>query len=219
MDRDCLRLFPLSAVLFPSTELPLHIFEPRYRKLVADCLATDRRFGLVHHASETTELEADAIGCIAEIVKTEDLPDGRSNIVVEGHDRFVLLALLASEEPYAVGRVREFGDVTEFGNELDALASRVRDLFEVVARAARTLADEADPIPDMPDDPSLLSFAIASAIELEGSVRQELLASRSPTARLRRLEQLLSPAVPSLAERADVHKRAKHNGKGTHTQP
>jgi Lon protease-like protein len=219
VDRDCLRLFPLPAVLFPSTELPLHIFEPRYRKLLADCLMTDRRFGLVHVASETTELEADAIGCIAEIVKTEELPDGRANIVVEGHDRFVLVELVGSEAPYAVGRILEFADIPEFGNELDAIASRVRDLFEVVARAARTLADETDPVPELPDDPSHLSFAIASVIELEGPVRQELLASRSPTARLRRLEQLLSPAVSSLAERADVHKRAKQNGKGTHTQP
>ena len=151
--------------------------------------------------------------------ESQELPDGRSNIVVHGGDRFAFVSLVESGEPYAVGRVREYADDLEFGGELDALAERVRDLFEVVARAARTLADDTDTIPELPSEPSQLSFAIASAIELDISLRQELLASRSPTARLRQLDQLLSPAVPGLVTRADVHKRAKHNGKGTHTQP
>ena len=219
MQPDCLRLFPLDIVLFPGTSLPLYIFEPRYRKMLADCLSSDRRFGLVHLSSELNELESGTVGCVAEIMESRELPDGRSNIVVHGGDRFAFVALVASDEPYAVGRVREYSDDLEFGGELDALAERVRDLFEVVARAARTLADDTDAIPDLPREPWLLSFAIASAIELDISLRQELLASRSPTARLRQLDQLLSPAVPGLVTRADVHKRAKHNGKGTHTQP
>lgn len=218
MEPDCLRLFPLPVVLFPGTPLPLHIFEPRYRKMLADCLSTDRRFGLVHAAPDAAELEPGTVGCVAEIVETENLPDGRSNIVVQGGGRFALVALVASDEPYSVGRVREYADDLEFGAELDALAARVRDAFEVAARAARTLADDTDPLPELPDEPSLLSFAIASAIDLDATVRQQLLASRSPTSRLRQLEQLLAPALPSLVMRADVHKRAKGNGKGTHTQ-
>ena len=219
MQPDCLRLFPLPLVLFPGTSLPLHIFETRYRKMLADCLSSDRRFGLVHLSPELTELEPGTIGCIAEITQTEELPDGRSNIVVHGSDRFAFVTLVGSNEPYAVGRVRAYEDEVEFGGELDSLAERVRDLFEVVARAARTLADDTDPIPELPREPSMLSFAIASAIELDTTVRQELLASQSPSARLRQLDQMLSPAVPSLVLRADVHRRAKHNGKGTHTQP
>jgi Lon protease-like protein len=187
--------------------------------MLADCLSSDRRFGLVHLSPEAAELEAGAVGCIAEIMQTEELPDGRSNIVVQGGDRFAFVTLVVSQEPYIVGRVREYADELEFGGELDVLAERVRDLFEVVARAARTLADDTDPIPDLPREPSLLSFAIASAIELDTSVRQQLLVSRSPSERLRQIDQLLSPAVPALVLRADVHKRAKLNGKGTHTQP
>jgi ATP-dependent Lon protease len=206
-------------VLFPGTPLPLHIFEPRYQKMLADCLSSDRRFGLVHLAPEESELEPGTVGCVAEIMQTQELPDGRSNIIVQGGDRFVFLAMVVSREPYAVARVGDYFDELEFNNELDSLADRVRDLFEVVARAARTLADESEPIPVLPSEPALLSFTIASAIELDAGVRQQLLVSRSPTGRLRQLDQLLSPAVPSLVARADVHKRAKLNGKGTHTQP
>ena len=206
-------------MLFPGTPLPLHIFEPRYQKMLADCLSTDRRFGLVHQASEDAELAPGTVGCVAEILQSEELPDGRSNIVVQGGDRFAFVALVTTDEPYAVGRVREYSDDMEFGGELDSLAERVRDLFEVVARAARTLADENDPIPVLPEEPALLSFTIAAAIDLESPMRQQMLMSQSPTARLRQLDQLLSPAVPSLVARAEVHKRAKHNGQGNHTQP
>ena len=173
--------------------------------MLADCLSSDRRFGLVHLSPEAAELEPGAVGCIAEIMQTEELPDGRSNIVVQGGDRFAFVTLVVSQEPYSVGRVREYADELEFGGEMDVLAERVCDLFEVVARAARTLADDTDPIPDLPREPSLLSFAIASAIELDTSVRQQLLVSRSPSERLRQIDQLLSPAVPALVLRADVH--------------
>jgi len=187
--------------------------------MLADCLSTDRRFGLVHQSAEETEVVPGTVGCIAEILQSEELPDGRSNIVVQGADRFAFVAFVTTDEPYAVARVREYSDDMEFGGELDSLAERVRDLFEVVARAARTLADESDPIPPLPEEPALLSFTIAAAIDLESPMRQQLLVSQSPTARLRQLDQLLSPAVPSLVARAEVHKRAKHNGEGLHTQP
>jgi hypothetical protein len=115
--------------------------------------------------------------------------------------------------------VTSYEDVAEYGPELDSLAARLRDVFEVVGRASHTLADNPDPLPELPDEPSLLAFAIAAIIDLDANLRQELLVSRSATDRLRRLEQLLAPAIPGLVTRADVHKRAKSNGKGTHAQP
>jgi len=220
VESQLLPLFPLPIVLFPATPLPLHIFEPRYRELLADCLSGDRRFALVHMPDGVHEADlGGAIGCVAEIVNTDELPDGRSNIVVRGAERFALDQFVPTPKPYYIVSVAPYDDEAEYGGELDALASRLRDMFEIVGRAARTLSDDPEPLPELPDEPALLSFAIAAVIDLDTDIRQELLVSRSPTDRLRRLEQLLAPAVPGLVTRADVHKRAKSNGKGTHAQP
>ena len=221
MDSQLLPLFPLPIVLFPATPLPLHIFEPRYRALLADCLSGDRRFGIVHmpEGKHEADLGPGTVGCVAEIVRTEELPDGRSNIVVRGAERFALEQFMPTQKPYYVVSAGPYDDVAEYGGELELLADRMRDMFEVVGRAARTLADDPEPLPELPEEPALLSFAIAAVVDLDAGIRQELLVSRSPAGRLRRLEQVLAPAVPGLVVRADVHKRAKSNGKGTHAQP
>jgi Lon protease-like protein len=87
-----LPLFPLNVVLMPEMSLPLHIFEPRYREMVANCLATDARFGVLLEPARrggtdpsTTPVE---IGTVAEIMETSRLKDGRMNIVAEGRQRF-----------------------------------------------------------------------------------------------------------------------------------
>src|SRR6188508_1465181 len=98
-----LPLFPLTTVLFPGTPLPLHIFEPRYRQMLADCLIGDRRFGLVQPGADTEAPERGAVGCVAEIRANEQLPDGRSHIVVVGGARFVVQRLLEDPAPYFVG--------------------------------------------------------------------------------------------------------------------
>lgn len=221
MTFDHLPLFPLPLVLFPGTALPLHIFEPRYRQLLADCLEGDRRFGIARLGEGVAEAELSpgTVGCIAEIVNTETLPDGRSNIVVRGSERFALVSLVSSPHPYRVCRAELVEDEFEIGVELDALAERVRDVFQRVARAARTLADDPDPLPELPDDPASLSFAVASMIDIGLEDRQQLLASRSPLERLRRLDGVLSAALGRIVDRAHVHTLAKTNGRGAHVQP
>jgi Lon protease-like protein len=210
-----LPLFPLPLVLFPGVPLPLHIFEPRYREMVADCLAGDRRFGVVFAAEEDPDApRRGAVGCIAIIQESEALPDGRSNIVVVGGDRFAIARLVAGTRPYLLGEVVTYSDVEESAEPLASLARQLRAVFERVGRAARTLADDRDPLPALPEDPAALSFTIASLIDLDPEGRQRLLASRSPLSRLRELESLLSPAVDMLESRAVVHARAKTNGHG-----
>jgi hypothetical protein len=88
-----------------------------------------------------------------------------------------------------------------------------------VARAARTLADDPDPVPELPDDAASLSFAIAAMIDISLDERQQLLASRSPLERLRHLERVLSAALGVMVSRAEVHTVAKTNGRGAHVQP
>ena len=221
MTFDELPLFPLPLVLFPGMALPLHIFEPRYRQLLADALAGDRRFGLIRLPDSVAERElpAGTVGCVAEIINTEPMPDGRSTILVRGAERFALDALVPTERPYHVCRAVIVEDEFEIGAELDALAERVRDVFRRVARAARTLADDPDPIPELPDESASLSFAIASMIDIGLDARQEVLSSRSPTERLRQLDRVLSEALGTLTTRAQVHTLAKTNGRGEHVKP
>jgi Lon protease-like protein len=209
-------LFPLPLVLFPGAPLPLHIFEPRYRQMLSDCLSADSRFGIVFRPEglAETELEPGRVGCIAEVDDAQTLPDGRSNIVVHGVRRFALQRFVASAAPYYMGEVAEYDDFHEEESTLAASASRVRELFARVGRAARTLADDNDPLPSLPDDADALSFGIAALIDMELPKRQALLVSRLASERLETLEHMLSDAVESLEARAKIHGRAKSNGRG-----
>ena len=94
------------------------------------------------------------------------------------------------------------------------MATRVRAMFARVGRAARTLAEDHDPLPSLPDDADSLSFGIAALIDIDPPHRQELLVSRLASERLTSLERLLCGAVDSLEARARVHGRAKSNGRG-----
>jgi ATP-dependent Lon protease len=214
-----LPLFPLPLVLFPGVPLPLHIFEPRYRRMLADCLEGDRRFGIVFRPDGTAEdeLPAGHVGCVAQIESSQVLPDGRSNVVVIGIERFALVRFVSTPQPYHVGEVTEYEDEREPASVLEPLAERLRELFARVGRAARTLADDRDPLPVLPPEPGLLSFTIASLVDIDAPARQRLLASRSPSARLRELDTLLASAVEPLEQRARVHAGAKGNGHGPYT--
>ena len=216
MPVSLLPLFPLPLVLFPGAPLPLHIFEPRYRQMLSDCLAGDSRFGIVFRPEglAESELEPGRVGCIAEVDDAHTLPDGRSNIVVHGVRRFSLQRFIASPAPYHMGEVDEYEDFHEEESALAPHAARVRELFARVGRAARTLADDNDPLPALPDEADALSFGIASLIDMELPKRQALLVSRLASERLDTLERMLSDAVESLEARAKVHRRAKSNGRG-----
>ena len=211
-----LPLFPLPLVLFPGAPLPLHIFEPRYRQMLADCLERDSRFGIVFRPETLaeTDLEPGRVGCVAEVDDAHTLPDGRSNIVVHGVRRFSLQRFVASPAPYHVGEVAEYEDVPEDEAALAPIATRVRELFGRVGRAARTLADDHDALPTLPEDADSLSFGIAALIDIEPARRQSLLVSRLASERLETIEQMLAAAVDSLEARARVHGRAKSNGHG-----
>src|SRR4051812_22056930 len=108
-----LGLFPLNVVLFPGTPLPLHIFEPRYRRLLSDCLAGDRRFGITLASSEREVPAPGAVGCVAEVASSDLLSDGRSNIMVLGQVRFTVREVVADPAPYHVALVEEFEDLPE----------------------------------------------------------------------------------------------------------
>ena len=105
-DSQRLSIFPLSgALLFPRMHLPLHIFEPRYRALISDAMARDRRVGMIQPKPATTSGEIDVprlfdMGCVGKIAHVEAMDDGRYNIVLEGLSRFRLLRELDVTTPF-----------------------------------------------------------------------------------------------------------------------
>lgn len=219
MPRD-LPIFPLPLVLFPGAPQPLHIFEPRYRQMLADCLAGDRRFGIAYvstlatHVVEAVPNPGD-VGCVAVIQSTQQLPDGRADILTEGERRFRLLEWCPDDRLYRLARVEEFEDDPVGPGEAETLAADVRHGFLRLSEALGTLAgnDFAEPI-ELPADPAALSFHVAAALELEASAKQSLLASRSTTARLRQLARLLEPLTVEAEQRAVVRERGRRNGRG-----
>jgi Lon protease-like protein len=208
-----LPIFPLSAVLFPGTPLPLHIFEPRYKRMLADCLAADRRFGITPMRADREIPGPGAIGCVAEVRVNQELPDGRSNIVVLGGTRFVLSRLLDESLPYLVALVQPFDDDPDTEPAAEATAS-VRELFTRYFAGLRQLNDTEPEEPTLPEDPLSLSFQVAGAIDCDAGVKHRLLAERSTARRVEALLLLLPVLTSAVEAGLKVHRRAHTNGKG-----
>jgi Lon protease-like protein len=208
-----LPLFPLNVVLFPGTALPLHIFEPRYRQMLADCLAGSRRFGITPAGTATESPDPGSSGCVAEVKANEQLPDGRSNILVMGGARFVLRDVFAAPKPYYVGLVDEFEDDAGTQPPGDAVRE-LRERFVEYFRVLRLLNDTEPDEPSLPDPPLALSFAVAAAVECEPSTKQTLLATRSTRERVTLLLRMLPSLTANLESALHVHRRAHGNGKG-----
>src|SRR5436305_1384446 len=134
-----LGLFPLSIVLVPTERIPLHIFEPRYRELVAECVEHDGEFGLVLATGDGAVHEVGTRAAVTEVLDVLD--DGRMNIVVEGRERFRLLEL-TSGRSFTTALVEPFHDENEQPAAGDV--ERALELF-------RSLAEVADSEVDVPD--------------------------------------------------------------------
>ena len=208
-----LPLFPLDVVLFPGAVLPLHIFEPRYRAMLADCLASDERFGILPPGPDGTPPPTGVIGAIAIIRATRPLPDGRSNIVIEGEGRFMLRRYLDPATPYLVGRVEPFDDDPEDEEEAIRYVPELRGLADRCATALHALVDSPPP-PPWSADAGSLSFQVASQLDLDGAFKRRFLGIRSASERAALLVQLLPGIVTDLESRAGVRRRASRNGKG-----
>ncbi|MGI8733545.1 MAG: LON peptidase substrate-binding domain-containing protein [Pyrinomonadaceae bacterium] len=211
-----LPLFPLPIVLFPGVPLPLHIFEPRYRQMLADVRNSNDLFGLSYFDSSSAPGElppAGHVGCVAEISESQLLPDGRSNILTMGVIRYRVEEYVERGDPYLVARVSFFEDENEDESILGQSSREVAETFARIARAVRIINDERANLPDISDtDPQRLSFLVAAAIEVDAEVKQELLELRLTSERLMRLRDMLALAVTNYEERARVHELAKGNG-------
>lgn len=213
-----LPLFPLPLVLFPGVPLPLHIFEPRYQRMLSDVRAGNSLFGLSYFDATESEGSSPAIGhvgCVAEVTDVQSMPEGRSNILTLGLIRYRLESYVDRGDPYLVGRVSFFEDDIKSAPLLEERAEEVSKLFMRIARAVRIINDERASLPELPPtEPERLSFLVAAAMELETAIKIELLELRDTSERLKRLGDLLARAVSSYEERARLHGIARGNGHG-----
>ncbi len=198
-----LGLFPLELVLLPTERIPLHIFEPRYRELIGECLEQEREFGLVlDRGDETAE-----IGTRTGVVQVlQLLPHGRMNIVVEGRGRFRIVEPTEGRSflTAAVDPVEDEDDPPAADEPARALA-----LF---ARLVALTGTEVDaPEPSSPQ----LAFELAARIDFGNDLKQELLELRSPRERLLRLTELLERATEAVELENELRDRASRNGKVT----
>jgi len=198
---DEIGLFPLGIVLLPTEQVPLHIFEPRYRELISQCIDDEGEFGLVFADEDGLR----AIGTRASVTEVlERFDDGRLNIVVEGRERFRLVEVNEGTS-FHTGAIEPLVDQLDPADE----ASRERAL-ELFRRLVELTGSEVE---EPADEGSQLSFALAARFEFAPPVKQELLQSTSERLRVERLCELLEGAVELVARREEIAARAQTNGK------
>lgn len=199
-------------MLFPGTLMPLHLFEPRYRQMLADVREGDRRFGIIAAMPGVAErdLPAGRMGCVAEVTEVEVMPDGRANIIVIGRERFALNAFVEHDALYHVATgtiVADEGGASPVA--LAVAADEVISNFKRVVKAVRTLNDDTDPPPDLPDDAAQVAWSVGAMIDLDLDSRYRLLAERSPAARLTQIDNVLRKAIPDLELQAAIKQSKK----------
>jgi Lon protease-like protein len=196
---DELGLFPLGIVLLPSEQVPLHIFEPRYRELIAECIEEEREFGLLY-ADENGVREVGTRARVAAVLERFD--DGRLNIVVSGGERFVV-EKLTQRRSFMTAEVDDVLD--EPGEVDDETRANAAGAFRALAAlaGAETEVDEEQPE---------LSFALAAQVELPPDDKQQLLESRSEQERLELVVELLDAARKTLIATRELSEKAKRNG-------
>jgi Lon protease-like protein len=203
-------LFPLGTVLVPGLVLPLHIFEPRYRRLMTDLQTRredDRAFGVVA-IREGWEVGEDAVtamyevGTLAVVREMVPYPDGRFDIAANGDARFRIIALAESDAPYLMAEVEWLAEDAA-GDDAEAalLAGGVERRFDAYREAVSAAgAVEAAQMLELPDDPRMLSYLVAVAMVLDLSDRQVLLEAPTTTDRLRLEVALLARETVLMAE-------------------
>jgi len=190
-----LPLFILPTVLFPGALLPLHVFEPRYRRMVARCLEGDRRFGVLYHDSDTGpfELREGAIGCVAEIVEFRPLPDGRSLMATRGAERFRVLDGIESQTEYVEALVESSPDGP---TDPARIPLRRRHTIELFRAAAAAVGRGANQVPGI-DPGEDVSWQVAQAFRIDEAWRQHLLELDTEAGRLDEVDRLLQTVIES----------------------
>ena len=204
MRPDRIPLFPLNVVLLPGAELPLHIFELRYREMVKHCLKEKSEFGMVLSLPKGVA----RVGCTAEILEVvKRYDDGRMDILTVGRAPFRVVEIF-TEDPLCEGQVDYLDDRETPINE------RIRKELVELYEACHTLLFDDYPKNAAGESPEQLSFVVAGTLPLDLLWKQQLLELRSEADRQERLVAYLREWAPHLQKTEAMRHRAGGNGHG-----
>ena len=201
-----LPLFPLNIVLFPRTDLPLHIFEERYKEMIGECLQKSSEFGVVL----VQERSLENTGCsasITQVVKRYD--DGRMDILVRGQRRFEIV-MLNQERSYLRGEPAFFEDESP----LPPSDERRRKAVELYDQAKALLGVQEEPETAPKGADAQLSFQIMARLPADLGFKQSLLPLRSEEERISRVVSYLEQLLSELTRVSAARTRAGRNGHG-----
>jgi ATP-dependent Lon protease len=194
-------LFPLNLVLLPGEQAPLHIFEPRYRELIGECLDEDREFGILLEDDEGMR----DVGTRCGVIEVLDrFPDGRLNVVVEARDRFQLVEVTRGRS-FQTAEIEELPDEDE--TPTDAEVEEVLAAYERVVEAADAELEDLDL------HARSIAFQIAARIDFGTEIKQGLLELRSERERVIRLSPMLNRAADAVEREREIRERASGNGR------
>jgi Lon protease-like protein len=194
-----LPLFPLEIVVFPGAPLPLHIFEPRYKEMIGECLSQERSFGMVR----AKENALAATGCSARIIEViKKYEDGRLDIAAKGAQRFEIIQV-NQERSFLQAEVAFFEDEpsTVSKSAADTVIELHEQLFAVMGQTVEVNRDAA-----------YLSFRLAQDLPVDLDFKQTLLEMKSEAERVEILTEYYKATIPKIENSLRVRQRASGNG-------
>jgi Lon protease-like protein len=196
-----LPLFPLDAVLLPGAPLPLHVFEPRYKEMIAECLERKQRFGVLRAKNS----EVAEIGCTAEILNVvKKYDDGRMDIVTQGRQRFEVMQI-NSERSFLQAEVFYLRD--DPGTATREETSRALELHGEIMKLAGS-----EPESESEVSKQELSFHLAGSLPLDLDFKQTLLGMKSEPERLQAVITFFENILPNVRRTLHVRRKAGGNG-------
>ena|SRR2546423_8927105 len=194
-----LALFPLDVVLFPGAPLPLHIFEPRYKEMIGECLEQKRPFGMIRVQKDSLA----EIGCTAVILNVlKKYEDGRLDIATEGKQRFEIVQL-NQERSFLQGEVILFDDEPS-----QIAADDVEAVIKLHEQLLAILGQEAQIEPDQ----SQISFQLAHDLPVDLDFKQTLLEMKSEAERIETLLEYYRATIPKVEKTLRAREKASGNG-------
>jgi ATP-dependent Lon protease len=201
---EILPLFPLAVVLFPQAQLPLHIFEDRYKTLIGECISYDTSFGI----NLFLDREIRPIGCSAVVTEvTKRYPDGSMDIVVEGRHRYAFHQIVDMQRPYFSGKISWYNDIEEHLND-EFREHAVRLHNEFVAVVFKGIVRS---VPST-DIRKTRSFYLVQKSGMDLMQRQSFLTMRSENDRLKMLVHHFESMIPLLSSQRKIEQLAGNDG-------
>ena len=194
-------LFPLDVVLFPGVPLPLHIFEPRYREMIAECLAANAAFGVVRAQRDGLAI----VGCTAQVVRVlQSYPDGRSDILAQGVERFEIVQLDNSRSflQAEVDLLPDTAQPATRGAREECVAFHFEALHLMGSSHASMQLNLDAPV----------AYRLAAVMPADLNFQQALLSMRSDAQRTETLSSYYRAILPKLRSAAGTGERASANG-------